>query len=272
MSKQALHITDQTGQKLVFTKTPRRIISLVPSITHLLSEMGCADEVVGITRFCKLPKNWKKEKTIIGGTKDVKIDRIKALQPDLILLNKEENTKETFETLKKIAPVYVSDVTDLPSNEQFILNLGQILNKTAVAQQIAADIQSNQLALKKILPKTLPKTVYFIWQKPWMTIGGDTFIHQMMLQAGFLNIYAAQKRYPEVDINALQQQNPEVILLSSEPFPFKEKHRKELQKIFPTSQILLVEGEAFTWFGAYPKKAFSYFKSLQKQLHHAHKN
>jgi len=260
MTRYPLHITDPTGQKITIKEKPRKIISLVPSITYTLHRLGLKDEVAGITRFCKFPSEWKKIKTIIGGTKDVKIEKIAALNPDLILANKEENTKETVEKLRKIAPVYVSDVSDMNSNLKFISDLAKIFNKEKTGKEINENITKN---LQKLSGKQSLKSIYFIWREPWMSVGGDTFISQMMQYAGFDNLLKNQKRYPVVQIEELQKLQPEVILLCSEPFPFKEKHLKEMKNFFPEAQIMIVEGEAFTWFGAYAEKAFEYFKQLR---------
>ncbi len=260
-----LNITDQFNRKIILPHTPSRVVSLVPSVSFLLYLLGLENEVAGITRFCKYPKHWKKEKTIVGGTKDPKIERIAGLKPELIIANKEENTKESVEKLEKIAPVYVSDVHDLKSNNAFISDMGKIFHKEEKSNQIISQIEFLHQELIKNQNKTY-KSLYFIWREPWMSIGGDTFISYMMQLAGFDNVLKSEKRYPVVDLQKLQRLNPEVILLSSEPFPFKEKHREELQKIFPNSQILLVKGEAFTWFGAYPLFAFPYLYQLQQKI------
>ena len=260
-----LQITDQLGYQLSLPKVPERIISLVPSITYLLYVLGLEEQIVGITRFCKLPPHFLKEKVRVGGTKDVKFDRIASLQPDIILVNKEENTKEMVSELRKIAPVYVSEVSNMEDNNRLISDFGTIFNRQEAAQKLIADIQSG-IDGRYFAGNILKKAVYFIWKEPWMTVGGDTFINHMMQLAGFENVFSGQKRYPQVDLKALRDLKPEVILLSSEPYPFKEKEQAFLQEQFPDACILLVEGEAFTWFGAYPAKAFSYFNSLQKQL------
>ena len=262
---QKLQFTDQLGQSILLNKHPEKIISLVPSITYMLFALGLDNEVTGITRFCKLPVHWKKQKTIIGGTKDIKFDRIAGLKPDIIFANKEENTKEIVSELQKIAPVYVSDVKDLNDNYRLITDLGKIFNRKDQAQKLNQDILAAQSAYKHFY-KPLKKVAYLIWKAPWMTVGGDTFINHMLQLAGFDNIFADKFRYPEVDMQQLQALEPEVILLSSEPYPFKEKEQKYLKTLFPKTCILLVEGEPFTWFGAYPLQAFSYFKFLQKQI------
>ncbi len=260
-----IRITDQFGNLILLDKVPEKIVSLVPSITYLLYVMELENEVAGITRFCKLPPHFKKQKVIVGGTKDVKFDRIVGLEPDIILANKEENTKDMVSRLQDIAPVYVSDISNLQDNTKFISDLGIIFNRRKAAQQLINDISM----AKKNRPYTdepLKRAVYFIWKEPWMTVGGDTFINYMMQLAGFENVFANKKRYPQIDLKDLQQLKPEVILLSSEPYPFKEKERSLLQEFFPGSCIMLVQGEPFTWFGAYPVQAFTYFNSLQKEI------
>jgi len=261
-----IHITDQVGQDLVFKSVPKRLVSLVPSITFLLSELGLEQEVVGLTRFCKLPSNWKKNKTIVGGTKAVNIDKIIALKPDVFLTSKEENTQEIVRSLQKIAPVYVSDVSDLVTNEKMIKDFGLLFGKEKEAGQLIYVLNQKRQTTRIRLPNLMKRAVYLIWKDPWMTIGGDTFINTMLSGAGFDNIFKSQTRYPEVNLKALQQMQPEVILLASEPYPFKSKDQIFLQKLFPKSCIFLVQGEPFTWFGSYPIKAFDYFKTLQKQL------
>jgi len=259
-----LSVTDALNSKISLLKPPERIVSLVPSVSYTLDYFGVDNQVVGITRFCKLPQSWRKKKTIIGGTKDIKIDRIKALQPDLIIANKEENNKEAVELLRDIAPVYVSDVFDFTTNNKFINDLGILLHKAEVSKKIIEGI-SLKLSYLQNTRKTY-RSVYFIWQNPWMTVGGDTFIHQMMFYAGFANLYANQKRYPVTNIEELKDLKPEIVFLSSEPFPFKVKHQKILQSYLTDTSILLVEGEAFTWFGAYMLYGLDYLLTLKRNL------
>lgn len=259
-------IIDQIQREIAVNSPSKRIVSLVPSISFLLYRLGLEQEVVGLTRFCILPEYWKKQKTIIGGTKAVDIDKIAFLKPDLILANKEENTKELVEKLSEIAPVYVSDVYDLRSNSDFILQMGKLLDREQQAQELVASIDQKFTKLRELLPKKSYKALYLIWKNPYMTVGGDTFIHQMMQYAGFENLFATQKRYPVIHDEDLKVLQPEVILLSSEPYPFKSKDQKEMQTIFPEAKVLLVEGEPFTWFGAYPESSLEYFINLQKSL------
>ncbi len=262
----AVKITDQIGQTLEFFKTPKRIVSLVPSITYTLYKLGLNEQVVGITRFCKWPEGWKKQKRVVGGTKDFKLDRIAALKPDLILANKEENPKDLVFALQDIAPVYVSDVVDLKTNAAFINDMGIIFDKQQITDKLVGHMTDQANQLKKQLAGQSYKTAYLIWKNPWMSVGGDTFINQMMQYAGFENVFKDQNRYPAFEIEALKALQPEIILLSSEPYPFKQAEKMTLQEMFPGTCILLVQGEPFTWFGAYPAEAFAYFINLHKQL------
>ncbi len=263
-----MKVTDQIGNTIKINTPPQRVVSLVPSITYSLSSFGLDREVKGITRFCKWPAKWKKEKNIIGGTKNLKLEVIKNLKPDLILANKEENTKEEIEFLSRFFPVYVSDIKNLDDNILFLEDLGKIFHKPEKALEFTSKIKSEHS--KRIHnPEKLKKAVYLIWKEPWMSVGGDTYIHRMLEEAGFKNIFSARKRYPAIDLQTIKKENPEYILLASEPYPFKEKHKKELEKIFPKSKILLVQGEAFTWFGTYTLQAYPYFQSLKKSLSNA---
>ncbi|HEV8283309.1 MAG TPA: helical backbone metal receptor [Chitinophagaceae bacterium] len=254
---------DQTGRKVLFNKSPDRIISVVPSQTELLCDLGLNDEVIGITKFCVHPETWFKNKTKVGGTKRLNMEKILHLQPDLVIANKEENIKEQIEELEKYIPVWISDVKDLEDVKYMICEIGKLVGKEENALDIVSRIQKNFSQLKIRGPKR--KSCYVIWQNPYMTVGGDTFINAMMEIAGFENLFKEQKRYPEITVKELKAQNPELILLSSEPFPFKQKHVDELQLQFPSTKIILVDGEMFSWYGSRLLNAPEYFFQLNKQ-------
>ena len=261
-----MEIIDAVGNLITLSRPAKRIVSLFPSQTHLLWSLGLDEEVIGITRFCKYPPHWKKQKTLIGGTKDVKIDRIAALQPDLILANKEENTKEAVEQLRQIAPVYVSAVTTWDDNLRFIKETGLLTGKTAEADNWMDKLTKRRReyeAGRRHHPKT---ALYFIWRNPWMTAGHNTFINTMLRLAGYKNLTPPEKgRYPAWDEEELRQIQPDTVLLCDEPFPFKPgKHYDEIRQLFPDAEILFVKGEPFTWFGTYPFQAFDYFEEIHK--------
>ena len=256
--------TDQTGRLVHLNKIPSKIISVVPSQTELLYSLGLEEEVTGITKFCVRPDKWQKSKTKVGGTKTLNLSIIQQLEPDLVIANKEENLKEQIEAIAGSFPVWISDVNNLDSTYQMITEIGTLVNKTEAAIALADSIQTDFKKLKP--PATKLKTIYLIWRNPYMTVGGDTFIHAMLCEAGFENIFKNSTRYPTVSIEQLQQQNPELILLSSEPFPFKEKHVQELKSFLPNTKILLVDGESFSWYGSRLLKTPGYLNSLYKLL------
>lgn len=237
---------DQLQRPVSMTAIPQRIISLVPSITELLIDMGLQDQMVGRTKFCVHPKNIVTNITKIGGTKQVHVEKVKDLQPDLIIANKEENDRAQVGQLARHFPVWISDVPNFPAALEMILQLGRLLQVEAKAQKI---VQQSQLKMANLLPRTAKRVAYLIWRKPYMTIGNDTYIHDMLRRTGFENIYGEQTRYPQFELEDLKQRQPEAILLSSEPFPFREKHIAELREVFPDIPIELVDGEAFSWYG-----------------------
>jgi len=249
-----LHSTSQ------FKIKPLRIISLVPSQTELLFYLGLAEYVVGITKFCIHPANWQSTKSIVGGTKNINIEKIKKLNPDLIIANNEENVEEQIMELGKHFPVWVTDVTNLQDAFQMINDISQLTRTVSTAHKLVIEIEN---AFKNLPINTNKiKTCYLIWKAPYMTIGGDTFINNMLTYCGFLNLYADLKRYPVVEINDLIEKDCKLLLLSTEPYPFQQKHIMELQKQLPGTTILLADGEMFSWYGSRLLKAPAYFSQL----------
>jgi ABC-type Fe3+-hydroxamate transport system substrate-binding protein len=252
--------TDQTGHVIALDQIPKRIISLVPSQTELLYDLGLDDEVVGITKFCIHPDSWFHTKTRIGGTKTLNIERISQLHPDLIIANKEENVKEQVEALSRMFPVWTTDVNDLPTAFEMIKSVGEMTGKSAKATEIVTSIRQGFETIQPAAHSL--RTAYLIWQEPFMAAGGDTFINAIMQAAGLTNIYSQHSRYPEITINDLNQKKCELLLLSSEPFPFREKHQAQLQRELPGTNVMLVDGEMFSWYGSRLLKAVPYIKKL----------
>ncbi len=250
---------DMIGREIWLEKSPQRIISLVPSQTELLYELGAGDRVVGQTVFCIHPKSGFENTTKVGGTKKVKYDVIDALQPDIIICNKEENTKEIVETLAKSYPVWVSDIYNLKDNAEMILKIGNLVDQFPKALEIVKEIEKNFSYLTVEQKSTC---LYLIWKDPYIAVAANTFIHEMLNYAGFENILGHKKRYPEIDLEAMKSFNPKYILLSSEPFPFTEKHIEAIQLIFPDAQVKLVDGEMFSWYGSRLVHAPEYFASM----------
>lgn len=269
--------TDQLGTIHTFENTPKRIISLVPSQTELLYDLGLEDEIVGITKFCVHPFHFKSTKEIIGGTKTIKFDKIKALQPDIIIANKEENTQEIVAQLKAICPVWVTDIVTIADNNKMIDDFGNLFNKRTNAQKWIDKINFGYQKLQtfvasKFEENAKQKVAYFIWANPYMVAAGDTFINEMLKLNGLVNIYDTnpkyEGRYPEVVINKMQiQGDPDFVFLSSEPFPFTDEHAFELGRHTHHAKTIFVDGEMFSWYGSRLVKAFDYFTLLQEKLY-----
>ena len=246
-------------------QTPKRNVSLVPSQTELLYDLGLEEETAGITKFCIHPDTWFRSKTRIGGTKTVHIDKVRALQPDLIIANKEENVQEQVIALLDIAPVWKSHIPTLADALHMIRSIGALTDRSIQAAAIADKIEQDFAALKANKPVN---TLYLIWRQPWMSVGHDTFIHDMMRRTGLNNVLSDLSRYPEVDVDLLTSKKPELVLLSSEPYPFKEQHIAELQQWLPDATMLLVDGEMFSWYGSRLLQAPDYFRRLLRTISH----
>jgi len=261
-----MQIKDQMHRTVTLPSVPLRIVSLVPSQTELLIDLGLKDSLVGITKFCVHPENLRNEKTIVGGTKQVRFSKIEKLQPDIILCNKEENTKEMVLELEKIAPVWVSDIVTIEDCESMIISFGTLFHQEENAVHLVQALK-NELNAFKVFIEGKPrfKTAYLIWKKPYMAAGPNTFIDHLLQLNNLENIFKnCTQRYPEMEAKFLEE--AELILLSSEPYPFKDKHRRALQEKFPESKIIIVDGEYFSWYGSRLIKAFAYFKKLHTGL------
>lgn len=245
---------------------PRRIVSVVPSQTELLADLGLEPEVVGISKFCVHPAEWFHKKTRIGGPKTLDPEKISALQPDLILGNKEENQQEQIEALAARFPVWMSDIRNLGQALEMIGAVGRLTGREEKANAIAAEIGEAFYGLQTNPPGKRRKAAYLIWRKPYMAAGSATFIDDMLRIAGFDNVFGHLQRYPETGLPGLAAARPEVILLSSEPYPFAEKHVAEIKTACPSAEVLLVDGELFSWYGSRLRLAPPYFRHLQDGL------
>jgi ABC-type Fe3+-hydroxamate transport system substrate-binding protein len=263
-----MEFKDQLNTVFELKNTPQRIICLVPSITELLVDLGLQAQIVGITKFCVHPSFLIEEKMVVGGTKNIKIDKIKALQPGIILCNKEENTKEIVENCRKISATHVSDIYTIADTLALIHQYGKIFSCEEKAKDIILKILTKQNDfLNFIENKNVKKVAYFIWRKPWMVAANNTFIDYLLNTNKFENVFKNQERYPEIELKEIHDLDTiDCIFLSSEPYPFKQNHIFELQKQFPSTKIVLVNGEYFSWYGLRLLKAFDYFKQLHNQL------
>jgi len=264
-----MQLTDQIGTQLFFEITPKRIVSLVPSQTELLYDLGLEDAIVGITKFCVHPVHFRSVKTIVGGTKNVRFDKIKSLLPDIIICNKEENTKEIVEELSQICPVWVTDIHTIAHNLQMIHDFGQLFNRRIEAQKWIDKINFTYLDFQQFIKeKSIKKVAYFIWANPHMVAGNDTFINELLQLNHFENIYKVKEgRYPEIELKKIRLEgDPDYVFLSSEPFPFKDEHAFEIGRFTHHAKTVFVDGEMFSWYGSRLLKAFDYFKLLHSKI------
>jgi len=257
------HIRDQLNREIHLDKKPKRIISLVPSLTELLVDLGLEDRIVGVTRFCVHPIHLRKKANIVGGTKQVRNKKIQNLQPDLIFANKEENQPEDIEELEKICPVHVSDVQTIKGCYKLIEQYGNLTDTAKEAKIINDQLKNAQADFTNFIKdKSQLKVAYLIWKDPWMAVGGDSFIHEMLKINHYDNVFKHQKRYPEIKLADLE--DADHVFLSTEPYPFKEENTEELP--VDPAKVKIVDGEYFSWYGSRLIQAFSYFKKLRNQL------
>lgn len=257
--------TDQTGRTISLLQTPQRIISVVPSQTELLYDLGLQERIVGQTIFCVHPSEKFAKATKVGGTKKLQLDKIRALQPDLIVANKEENDKSQIEELAAEFPVWISDIKNLNDAMEMIRQVGEICGASHQAWSLAGEVERKFAGM----PRTFAwrRCLYLIWRNPWMAAGVDTYIHEMLRMAGYANaIEDPNSRYPELTVADIQSLSPELVLLSSEPYPFAETHIAELQKWLPNARMALVDGEMFSWYGSRLLKVPDYFNQLAINL------
>ncbi|WP_298239099.1 helical backbone metal receptor [uncultured Algibacter sp.] len=268
MKKTPVKIQDQLNRSIHLKETPKRIISLVPSQTELLCDLGLEASLVGITKFCVHPHHIKSNVAVVGGTKQIHLDKIKGLLPDIILCNKEENTKDIVEACEQICAVHVSDIYNISDSLGLIQQYGEIFNcrenASSIIYNIKAELNSFNMFTKN---KFSLKVAYFIWKNPWMVAGNHTFINYLLQLNKFQNVYSDKERYPEIELtDSKKNESVDIVMLSSEPFPFKDMHEKELQEIYSNATFILVDGEMFSWYGSRLTKAFTYFKTLHLNL------
>jgi ABC-type Fe3+-hydroxamate transport system substrate-binding protein len=257
-----IELKDQMNRTIRLEKIPERIVSLVPSQTELLFDLGLGDRVVGITKFCIHPNEWYKTKTRVGGTKNLHLDVIIKLNPDLIIGNKEENTQADIDVLERKYPVYLSDIFTVEDALEMIADIGDLtgtdLDARKIKDLVKRDFDSFELQNKTVL--------YLNWAEPFMAAGENTFIGDVIRKTGFKNcISDVNARYPELTLEKIAELNPDLIFLSSEPFPFNESHAEIIARTY-NGRIEFVDGELFSWYGSRMQKMKPYFTSLFQRL------
>lgn len=258
------YFTDQMQRTIYLAREPQRLVSVVPSQTELLFDLGVGAKVIGRTKFCIHPASAVATVPRVGGTKQLHRERIAALAPDLILGNKEENTQADMEWLAARFPVWLSDIPDLPAALTMIRAVGQLTGADATAAALANALANGFAQLPE--PRLRPRVAYCIWWNPLMVAASGTFIHDLLQRAGFTNVFADEERYPVVTLAELVKRAPDRIFLSSEPFPFAAAHQASLQGSCPGSRIELVDGELFSWYGSRLQQSLHYLPSLHLAL------
>ena len=240
----------------------QQIVCLVPSITELLYALELEHQIIGITRFCVLPKQKNNNPTIIGGTKDFNVALIKKLNPDIIIANKEENTKDLIEELMLEFPIYITDIKTINDALEMIRTLSKFFGKESIGTKMVKDFFTTPQE-----PNNKNRTcIYLIWNHPIMTIGGDTFIHDMLLYAGFENCFKDASRYPIITEEIITALKPKYLFLSSEPYYFRNTHVQYYSEKFPFTKVVLVDGQIFSWYGSRILEFPNYISKLQNKL------
>jgi ABC-type Fe3+-hydroxamate transport system substrate-binding protein len=257
-------VIDGVGRKVELARPPKRIVSTVPSQSEYLFDLGLEDEVIGITKFCIHPKSWFESKQKIGGTKNLHLEKIAALNPDLIIANKEENTLSDIEWLAERFPVYISDINSLNEAYQAMSDIGILTNRQVEAEDWLNRIKDEQ-RVYNAADQEFGTVAYLIWNDPLMAVGSNNFIHDMLGIGGWDNCFGHLKRYPVVTIDDIIAEAPHLLFLSSEPFPFKQSHVSYFKEHLPQTEVLIVDGEMFSWYGSRLLKSFKYFDELRQK-------
>lgn len=250
-------VTDHLGRTVTYNFPPKKIISLCPGITETLYALQLEAEIIGRTQYCIFPKDKVDNVQIVGGTKEINIAQIRELEPDLIIVEKEENTKDIVDILENDYPVYVAEVQSIPDAYRMVTSIGHLTNRNAEARRLVGKIQSEFLALPQVKGK---RATYVIWNEPYMVVGKDTYIQSILDEIGFVNPFISmESRYPVVTAVDFQNAELDYVFLATEPYPFKEKHKNDFLKMMPNAIPIIVDGEMF-WYGVRMIKGARYFK------------
>ncbi len=251
-----------------------RIVSLCPSLTELVFDLGRGSDLVGVTRFCVHPPEGVRGIETVGGTKSPKIERIVELAPDLVLLNEEENRVEDAEELRSAGLRCHSSLPRNPADTSaMVRSIGQALGREDEAEGIAREIDRRSHRVRESATgKRRVRFAYLIWRRPLMTASGDTFISSLLTQAGGDNVFAGHaRRYPVVEPQDLVRARPEVILLSTEPFPFQAEHIDEISRdtALAPEMFCIVDGELLSWHGSRTPAGIDYAERVIEEAREA---
>ena len=244
-----------------------RLVSLCPSLTELVFDLGLGDSLVGRTKFCVHPADGVARVEKVGGTKNPKISRIIELNPDLVLMNEEENRVEDAEALRAAGiACHTSMPRTIADTAQMVRSIGLALGSIDTAETIARDIEARgREVAARAKGREAVRYAYLIWRDPWMTVNNDTFVHGLLANAGGVNAFGdLSDRYPTITLEQVTAARVDAVLLSTEPFPFAQKHVDEIatRTAIPHERIIVVDGELLSWHGSRTPRGIVYAESV----------
>lgn len=249
-----------------------RIVCLVPSITELLFSLGLDDKIVGRTGFCVHPRGPVRRVPKVGGTKTVDVAKIRKLGPTHLIVNVDENPRPVVDELAAFVPhVVVTHPIEPEDNLGLFRLLGGIFDRETRAEELC-EAFSDELAATRTATADLPreKVLYVIWKSPWMTVARDTYISRMLSLVGWDTIPEhAHSRYPSVDLTPERMRDVRHVLLSTEPYSFRERHIAELRSELPPQAhpvVSLIDGEMTSWYGSRAIEGLRYLREFRSAV------
>ena len=263
----ALTWGDAVGTRHPVCDAECRIVSLVPSLTELLCELGLSAQLVGRTRYCIHPRATLKTIAAVGGTKDVSLEKVRALKPTHVVVNIDENLRDTATALAEFVPQVIVTHPSQPADNLALYELfGGIFNQGEAAKSLSTRYLAKLQEVRARPPRASRRVLYLIWREPWMSVARETYIAQTLAEFNLLTEPAqARSRYPEVRLEDYRGQ-VDYVLLSSEPYPFRARHLAEVQAALPGAHVQLIDGEMTSWYGSRALPALDYLDDFTRAL------
>jgi ABC-type Fe3+-hydroxamate transport system substrate-binding protein len=264
-------VRDDLGDEVVLTEIPRRIVSLVPSMTETVIDLGAADRLVGITRYCVHPAEVVARIPRVGGTKGFSFEKIASMKPDLVLANKEENRKHHVERLRKTYRVFVSHPRTVEEAVGMVRSIGALTGRSVEASEFAASCDRVLASLEPSVVEPSLRTLCMIWREPWMAAGADTYMNALLARVGFDNVFApADGHYPKTTLAEIVERKPDVIILPDEPYAFGAENKEHMERYVKdhggAARAVLFDGSLLTWFGTRTLKGLQAVYEAKRQL------
>jgi ABC-type Fe3+-hydroxamate transport system substrate-binding protein len=260
-------LIDAAGTRHVPGVRSPRIVSLVPSITELLCDLGLGSAIVGRTGFCIHPRETVRAIPKVGGTKDIDLEKLRALSPTHVVLNVDENRKEDARTLAEFVPTLVVTHPLAPRDNLALYRLmGGIFGRERRAEDLCRRFEAEYAALEGAARAFSPeKVLYLIWKKPWITVSRDTYVSRMLDLVKWETVpEKADGRYPRISLEDKGFVEARTVLLSSEPYRFRDSHLAEVRALLPGRNVALIDGEMTAWYGSRAIAALGYLARIRK--------